>query len=197
MTCGLCRIFQILQALGPNFSLLRYSPHFNKSLILHLSHPVATRLGQYTKRLLRNPQEVAQEYEKDIRTFFGLKVPSDKPSFDLVFLGIGADGHTASLFPDGIPGAEVTDSDPDRLVIAPWVIHLNDHRFSLTPAAFNSSKEILFLVREYEKASILQSTLKTGECSRYPAQFIQPRNGRMTWLVDKNAASLLPVDLNT
>ncbi len=150
---------------------------------------------------LRNPQEVAQEYEKDIRTVFALKGPSDKPSFDLVFLGLGPDGHTASLFPDGIPGAEISDSDPDRLVIAPWVTHLKDHRFSLTPAAFNASREIMFLVIGSEKASILRSIIGTGtkkdnfSYSLYPARFIRPGNGRITWLVDNRAASLLPINL--
>ena len=139
---------------------------------------------------LLSPEIAAIAYEDTIRGFFSVKSRSDKPCFDLVFLGIGTDGHTLSLFPDGKPGAQIGEEDPDRLVIAPWVPHLNAHRISLTPAAINSSSQVVFLVSGVEKASIIKNVFDdTRGGAHYPARAIQPRDGHLTWLVDRPAAT--------
>jgi 6-phosphogluconolactonase len=140
---------------------------------------------------LRTPQDAAQKYEDDIRTFFDLKEPKGRPCFDLIFLGLGTDGHTASLFSDGDPSVSMNQMNPNRLVIAPWVTHLNDYRISLTPTALNYSKEIVFLVKGKDKAPIVHRVLDGIDSKSYPAQFIRPENGKVTWLVDTEAAALL------
>ena len=143
-----------------------------------------------------DPAQVAREYESEIRSFFGLTSSRVRPRFELAFLGLGVDGHTASLFPDGKPGAEIRFTDPDRLVISPWVKHLDDYRFSLTPGAFDSAREVVFLVAGQEKASILQKIFESSGSEAYPASSIQPRSGKTTWLVDSAAAALLKSDAN-
>lgn len=150
---------------------------------------------------LRDPQEVARDYEKDLLTYFGLNESSaTQLTFDLAFLGLGTDGHTASLFSDGNPGPKINQTDPDRLVIAPWVTHLKDYRFSLTPSALNAAKEIVFLVAGTAKASILKKIMKgphqgPKDHFLYPAQYIHPKQGRILWLIDTSAAESLTESL--
>jgi 6-phosphogluconolactonase len=139
---------------------------------------------------LGSAELAAQAYEKDIREILSLHGPSDKPCFDLVYLGLGGDGHTLSLFPDGQPGASINEEEPDRLVIAPWVPHLNDYRISLTPAAVNSSREIVFLVSGEEKSSIVKEVFEGLKADGdLPAHAIRPTKGQLIWLIDRPAAS--------
>lgn len=142
---------------------------------------------------LGSPNRIAEDYESQIRSFFGLKEPRQGPRFDLVFLGLGEDGHTASLFPDGKPGISISQEDPDRLVIAPWVPHLREFRFSLTPTALNQSDHLIFLVAGVQKAEILDKVICRGSgdnasTEKYPAQIIRPVDGELIWLVDSHAA---------
>ncbi len=108
------------------------------------------------------------------------------PCFDLILLGMGHDGHTASLFPGPIPPQEHTD--PVMAVTA----HYDGrpaHRITFTPRLINDAHQILFLVTGANKAHALQAVL-SGEPNpeQWPAQRIQPRDGRVTWLVDTAAA---------
>ena len=109
------------------------------------------------------------------------------PEFDLVLLGLGPDGHTASLFPD-------TDvlHETARLAAAVWVAKFQTSRITLTVPLLNHAANILFLVSGKDKAKALRAVLH-GEFQprRYPAQLIRPEQGNLTWLADRDATALL------
>jgi 6-phosphogluconolactonase len=119
-------------------------------------------------------------YEEELRAFF-----RDAPRFDLVLLGLGADAHTASLFPGTAAVRERA-----RWVAAPWVEKLGAFRLTLTPAVFDRAAAVIFLVQGEEKAGALRAVL-AGErdLDRFPAQAVHPQDGEILWLVDRAAAS--------
>jgi 6-phosphogluconolactonase len=130
-----------------------------------------------------DPEAAAQAYAAELRAFFG----TQWPSFDLVLLGMGNDGHTASLFP-----GSATLHEDTRAVVA-VTAHYEDrpaHRVTLTPPAINSARQVVFLVAGAAKAETLQAVLE-GPADRFPAQFIRPTSGQLAWLVDSAAASRL------
>ncbi|UCC82806.1 MAG: 6-phosphogluconolactonase [Gemmatimonadota bacterium] len=134
----------------------------------------------------RDPQEAALDYETELRRHFGL-ADSEFPRFDLVYLGMGADGHTASLF----PGSEALE-ERRRLAVAHWVEGLGAHRITLTYPTFNNASCILLLVTGGEKAETLREVLEgPGEPLRYPVQLIRPEGGELHWYIDKGAGRLL------
>jgi len=128
--------------------------------------------------------ESAREYDDELRRFFHL-VDHDWPTFDLVFLGLGDDGHTASLFPGSSAVSDLTDR-----VTATWVEKLHTFRITLTLPVLNHAAEVLFLVSGGNKAKVLSDVLRPG-VNKYPAQLVQPANGRLLWLVDQDAGRLL------
>jgi len=129
------------------------------------------------------PDEAAEAYEEELREFFHTE---DVPRFDLILLGIGADGHTASLFPD-TPALEVRD----RWVVANPVPRLNTTRITLTVPIINAARAVIFLVAGEDKAEALKEILEGDADPRaYPAKLIQPPVGPQ-WMVDQSAASLL------
>jgi 6-phosphogluconolactonase len=133
-----------------------------------------------------NPQDVADEYEETLRKFFQL---SDEglPRFDLILLGLGADGHTASLFPRSNALFE-----SKRLVTAPYAEHLKTHRLTLTLPVLNRGANVFFLVAGKNKAAILRDVLQgKGGSESLPAAQVRPPGGRLVWFVDQAAASLL------
>ncbi len=130
--------------------------------------------------------EAAEIYERELRTFFAL-AEGQVPRFDLVLLGLGEEGHTASLFP-GSEGVR----EGKRLVVAPWVAKLGSFRITLTPPAFNGARQVLFLVAGAPKAAALAAVLEgDADPDQLPARAIQPTDGALIWLVDRAAASRL------
>jgi 6-phosphogluconolactonase len=135
-----------------------------------------------------NPEAsvVADEYEKTLQKFFELK-PGEFPRFDLILLGMGPDGHTASLF----PGTEAL-KEKSRLVVANYVEKLKASRLTLTLPVLNAARNVAFLVSGADKAPALHGVLEgdaTGE--QYPAKLVKPDAGRLIWFVDRAAASEL------
>jgi 6-phosphogluconolactonase len=127
------------------------------------------------------PDEAAEGYERDLRDFFG---PVDLPEFDLILLGTGPDGHTASLFPE-TSALEVHD----RWVVANPVLKLETTRITLTVPAINAARDVYFLVAGEGKAAPVAEILQGDPDPReYPASLIQPENGP-TWMLDRAAAS--------
>jgi len=129
---------------------------------------------------LKNAERAATSYEVELRKILG-----SSPRIDLVLLGMGADGHTASIF----PGSDVLH-ETNLLVAAPWVDKLNSYRLTMTLPVLNNAQDVLFLVSGKEKAEMLSRVL-TGAEHQYPVQAIQPNNGSLTWLLDSAAASML------
>lgn len=124
----------------------------------------------------------ANAYESDLRRFFGEAIPV----FDVILLGLGEDGHTASLFPHS-PALNETE----RLVVAPYVEKLNSYRITLTLPVLNNGKSVIFLVTGASKARALREVIFSNkQTNLYPAQAISPTSGAVSWLVDKAAARL-------
>jgi 6-phosphogluconolactonase len=127
----------------------------------------------------------AADYEAQLRKFFELK-PSELPRFDLIFLGLGPDGHTASLFPDSEGLKETT-----KLVIANRVEKFKTHRISFTFPVLNNAGEVIFLVSGSDKAEMVREVLEGKPTPPLPAQQVQPTNGRLLWMLDESAAARL------
>jgi 6-phosphogluconolactonase len=134
------------------------------------------------------PEEGAKKYQEEMERVFQIQ-EEDSPVFDLIFLGMGKDGHTASLF----PGAK-SPRAPDRWVIAVKGGDPNVYRLTLTYDVLNRAKRVCFLVSGRGKAPIVRTALENKE-SRLPAQKIQPVQGKLTWLLDREAASLLSKEM--
>jgi 6-phosphogluconolactonase len=129
------------------------------------------------------PQVAAERYEGILQAFFG----DQPPRFDLIFLGLGENGHTASLFP-GTPMLE----EQERWVAAVHIARQSMHRVTLTAPLINQAVMVAFLVSGVSKAAVLREVLEgPTDPHRLPAQLIQVANGELHWLVDREAASLL------
>ena len=127
------------------------------------------------------PEEAAEAYERELRRFFGTE---DLPRFDLILLGTGDDGHTASLFPE-TSALEVHD----RWVVANPVLKLETTRITLTVPAINAARAVYFLVAGEGKAGPVAEILEGNPDPRqYPASLIHPQDGP-TWMLDQAAAS--------
>jgi 6-phosphogluconolactonase len=148
--------------------------------------PVAA--GNVFRIKAENPDAgaVAEAYEQTLRKFFALE-PGQFPRFDLILLGMGPDGHTASLF----PGTRALQ-EKSRLVVANWVDKMKGSRISLTLPVLNAAAAVAFLVSGTDKAPALHAVLESeapGE--QYPAKLVRPSDGKLIWLVDRAAASQL------
>jgi 6-phosphogluconolactonase len=135
------------------------------------------------------PAAAAAAYERKLRELFGTPVGEPRTSagarFDLIFLGVGADGHTASLFPGSAAVRETR-----RWVMAEDIADVSMSRVTLTPVVINAAAAIVFLVSGREKSAILHRVLEGPyEPDAMPAQAIAPRAGRLRWLADADAAA--------
>ena len=131
-------------------------------------------------------RRAAAEYEKDIRKSFRV-TRGRLPRIDLAMLGMGAEGHTASLF----PGTRALHQQR-RLVVANWVGKLYTDRITMTALLLNNAARIMFMVQGTDKALALKGVLEGPyEPEQLPAQMIRPRKGTLLWLLDEGASNLL------
>ena len=142
--------------------------------------------------VLRVPSEMpdaaaaAEAYEQTLRKFSALE-PQQFPRFDLILLGMGPDGHTASLFPE-----TAALQEKSRLVVANWVEKLKTSRITFTVPVLNAGRSVAFLVSGTDKAPALKAVIESdapGE--QYPAKLVRPNDGKLIWFVDRAAASEL------
>jgi 6-phosphogluconolactonase len=155
----------------------------NQALLAKVPIPSA---NVHRVRVELEAARAAAEYEAELRSLFGARA-GETPRFDLVMLGMGTDGHTASLFPDSAALQERA-----ALVAANWVEKLQSHRITFTFPLLNAAAEVMFVAGGADKAQMLRHVLR-GDPSgqRYPAQDVRPAAGRLLWLVDEAAARRL------
>lgn len=134
---------------------------------------------------LDSPEAAAQAYERDIRESIGAS--TEIPRFDLAFLGVGTNGHTASLFPNSILLYE-----KDRIVAADFVGEVNMWRITMTAPLLNAAHTVAFLVAGQDKAEVVRDVISgPRNIERLPAQLIQPTDGKLLWILDEAAARLV------
>jgi len=139
-----------------------------------------------------DPEVAADRYESNLRNSMKLE-GAESPAFDLLLLGMGDDGHTASLFPHTQAIEEI-----GRLVLANHVPQKDTWRITLTAPVINQAREVAFLIEGEVKAAVLAEVL-TGPYNpeRLPSQLIRPSNGKLRFLLDDAAAAQLPAPANT
>jgi 6-phosphogluconolactonase len=129
-----------------------------------------------------DPTAAAADYDVVLRRELG-----ERPRLDLVLLGMGPEGHTASLFPGTVAGI-----DNDKCCIAHFVPKLDKWRITLTPRAINDARNVAITAGGAEKADALHEVLAgVRDPDTYPAQIVHPHDGELRWLVDAAAASRL------
>jgi 6-phosphogluconolactonase len=145
---------------------------------------VASRVHRWRTEL-DDPDAIANDYEDKVRRHFA----REGRGFDLVLLGLGTDGHTASLFPHTRALHE-----RERYAIANWVDKLGAYRLTETFPAINRAANVLFMVAGTEKAAAVAQVLE-GEFrpDEFPAQLVIPENGSLYWLLDRAAGANLKV----
>ena len=131
-----------------------------------------------------SPENLARKYEEDIKKFFRLQ-KSNFPEFDLIVLGIGKDGHTASLF----PGAESLNENK-HFAVAVTPEQAKHNRITLTLPVINSAKNVILIARGREKAMVIKKVIEEKDVS-LPATLVNPDRGRLVFLLDSEAGSLL------
>lgn len=153
-----------------------------EALLRHVPVPSANIHRVPTE--INSPSAAAAAYEDDIRQAF--HDSTSVPQFDLVYLGLGANGHTASLFPHSAALNETS-----RLVLADFVAEVNTWRISMSAPLLNRGRAVAFLIQGQEKAEVLREVLLgPRDPERLPAQLIAPV-GKLLWMVDEAAAALV------
>jgi 6-phosphogluconolactonase len=137
---------------------------------------------------MKDADAAASAYEQTLRNFFRLG-PGEFPRFDLILLGLGPDGHTASLFPGS---AALTENK--RPVVANWVEKFKTHRITFTFPVLNNAACVMFLAGGTDKAGILREVLENPQAD-LPSQKVRPTNGRLVWMVDRAVAAKLSSDI--
>jgi 6-phosphogluconolactonase len=151
----------------------------SEALLAHVPIPAANVHAAPTN--LPTPEKAAEVYDQDLRKFFG----SAAPAFDVTLLGLGPEGHTASLFPDSAALEEKS-----RWVVPVQVVAVPPNRLTFTLPVLNSSRNTYFLVAGENKRPILSALRAEPETrpSAYPAGRIRPTDGRVLWFLDQAAA---------
>jgi 6-phosphogluconolactonase len=155
----------------------------NEALLSKISIP-----GENIHRMggERELAEAAAAYEAELRRFFSPQ-RDELPRFDLVLLGLGEDGHTASLFPGSAALGETR-----RWVAVAYVERLKTHRLTLTLPVINAAAQVAFLVAGESKRAIVKQLLgASADASDFPAAKISPTDGKLTWLITQDAAGEL------
>ncbi len=130
-----------------------------------------------------SPEHAAMEYANELR----MKYEAEFPRFDCILLGIGEDGHTASLF----PGTEALN-ELEKAAVPLFVPRLKAWRVTLTFPVINSAREIIFLAEGEKKSSIVQKVIESAKPSTdFPATMVRPHDGVLHWLLDSQAASAM------
>jgi 6-phosphogluconolactonase len=172
--------------LGDERWVPRHSPRSNYKMIMDSLFSQLNPPSYNFHPIKTNTHDVAASaslYEKELVHFFALK-PNEFPRFDLVLLGLGQDGHTASLIPDNPAINEST-----HLAVPVEAKGYEEKRVTLTLPVLNQAKAVFFLVSGPDKAQVLQKILE-GKNS-FPAGKVNPQQGEITWFLDQQAASLL------
>jgi 6-phosphogluconolactonase len=167
-----------------------------------VNEALLTKIAIPAENVFRVPAEnldaaaAAADYESQLRRFFELRPgvrpdrPGDQalefPRFDLILLGMGPDGHTASLFPDSAALEEQS-----RLVVANWVAKFNTHRITFTFPVLNGAAEVMFMASGADKADMLHQVLEGKNTPPLPSQRVQPTDGKLLWMLDEAAAARL------
>lgn len=156
---------------------------FSKGLLQ--PEQIARIKGEYP-----DTEKAALEYEQVLRAYFQLK-DGEYPRFDLVLLGMGAEGHTLSLF----PGTKALHPG-GRIVVRNWVGKFFTERVTITAESANNANRVMFMITRADKAPALKAVIEGPyEPEQLPAQFIQPRSGNALWLIDRDAAKMLSVGI--
>jgi 6-phosphogluconolactonase len=133
----------------------------------------------------------ALNYDVDVHSFFtpGMRTGTETlPHFDVILLGMGPDGHTASLF----PGTKALE-EKDRWVVANWVEKFNSARITFTYPVINAARTVLLLVAGADKTDMMHEVLVSHKGEEvYPVQRVKPVDGNKVWMLDKAAAERLP-----
>jgi len=128
--------------------------------------------------------KAAAEYDRELIASFQLQGEDHLPSFDLIFLGMGPDGHTASLF----PGTDAVQETKKR-VVANWVPKMKTWRVTFTRPVINNAKCVMPMICGKDKAAPLREVMGEGDPDKYPIKYVQPTHGELVWIVDKTAAA--------
>jgi 6-phosphogluconolactonase len=154
-----------------------------EALLRHVPVPAASVHRVPTE--ISPPSAAAAAYEENVRQCF--RDSTSVPQFDLIFLGLGTNGHTASLFPHS-PALR----EQSHLVVADFVAEVNGWRITMSAPLLNRGRVLVFLVQGQEKAQVMRDVLLGPmDAERLPAQLIAPE-GKLLWMVDEAAASQLP-----
>lgn len=133
------------------------------------------------------PEAVADAYGERIRNHICGEDKESIPRFDLILLGMGTDGHTASLFPNA-----AALNETERIAVANFVPQMNAWRYTLTFPLINNAKNVIFLVSGSEKAVTLNEVIRGEQRpNELPSQSVQPENGELVWFIDEAAAEFL------